>query len=171
MEGFFDGLEQAVREQNWHAALAMSLTLPDVCVAAAATNGKTTGKRYVQWFDQHLRPTYTYSGDPVRGPLVFLTGDDCYALRCALLHEGSTDITGQSARKVLDRFSFCTPGRRNNVWHCNKIGNVLILMVDRFATDVLAAARSWWASLTDEQREAARQRQVRLIDSDTLMGM
>ncbi|MGJ5806056.1 hypothetical protein ACSCB1_44315 [Streptomyces europaeiscabiei] len=170
MEGFFDGLEQAVRAENWHAALVMSLTLPDICAKVVTPTG-SSGRRYAAWFDEHLKPRYTSGVGPRREPLVFLSGDDCYALRCTLLHEGSADITQQRARQVLELFRFYVPGKRNIRAHRNRCNDTLILMVDEFATDVLDTARAWWASLTDEEREATRQRQLTLSDSDAMLGI
>lgn len=170
MEGFFDDLEKAVRAENWHAALVMSLTLPDIC-AKAVTPTEGSKRRYVAWFDQHLRPRYTSGVGPWREPVVFLSGDDCYALRCALLHEGSADITQQQARKVLELFRFYVPGKRNIRAHRNRMNDTLILMVDEFATEVLDAARAWWRSLPEEERAATRQRQLVLSDSDTMLGI
>ncbi|MEW2608898.1 hypothetical protein AB0937_01525 [Streptomyces sp. NPDC047880] len=167
MEGFFDGLERSIEKSNWHAALVMALTLPDICAKTVAPTGGSA-RRYAAWFDEHLKPKYTFGVSPGMEPHVFLSGKDCYALRCALLHEGSVDITEQRAREALERFRFCIPGERNIQLHCNKVDNTLILMVDTFATDVLAAARSWWVSLTGEQRQSAQQGQLALINSDTM---
>ncbi|MGA5508882.1 hypothetical protein [Streptomyces umbrinus] len=168
MDGFFDGLEQSIKSRNWNAALVMALTLPDICATVVAPTGKV-GRRYAAWFDEHLKPTYT---SVVNGQQhVFLSGKDCYVLRCALLHEGSADVATQPARDVLDRFQFCAPGTRRNSWHRNQVDTTLILMVDEFATDVLHAARSWWATLPDEKRAAAKQRQLTIIDSDLITGI
>ena len=38
---------------------------------------------------------------PDGAPHVFLHGEDCYALRCAVLHEGADDIVTQRARVAL----------------------------------------------------------------------
>ncbi|GAA0452336.1 hypothetical protein [Streptomyces olivaceiscleroticus] len=165
MEGFFDGLERAVREQNWPAALVMALTLPDICAKTVAPTDRSQ-KRYVAWYDAHLKQKYTRPVGPGGGKRVFLSGKDCYALRCALLHEGSSDISTQSAREVLSRFQFCTPGQFNIRLHCNQINDVLIVMVDDFALDVLDAGRTWWASLGDVERESTTQRLFTLKSTD-----
>lgn len=168
MEGFFEGLERAIRDRNWHAALVMALTLPDICAKTVVPAGGSQ-RRYADWFDKHLKDKYTGGAGEHRH--AFLTGSDCYALRCALLHEGSADITEQRAQEALERFNFITPGERGNSWHNNKRDGTLVLMVDEFAADFLAGARSWWASLNEEQREEARQRHLKLIDADTLNGI
>lgn len=168
MEGFFEGLEQAIRARNWHAALVMALTLPDICAKTIMPTGGSQ-KRYATWFDEHVKDKYIGGAGEHRHAL--LTGNDCYALRCALLHEGSADITEQRAQVALENFSFITPGESGNRWHNNEVNGTLGLMVDQFAADVLTAARSWWASRTEEQRQDTRQRHLNLIDADTLDGI
>jgi hypothetical protein len=168
VDGFLDGLDRSLQEQNWYAALVMSLTLPDLCVKASNPAERTTGAKYAAWFDEFVGPKYRRPVGPDRQLHVFLSGNDCYALRCAVLHEGSADVTEQKARETLERFHFCTPGSRNNRWHRNQRDGALLLMVDEFATDVLEAARAWWESLDEPRREAARETHMTLLDSDSL---
>ncbi|WP_413754781.1 hypothetical protein [Streptomyces sp. MMBL 11-3] len=167
MEGFFDGLDQTVRERNWHAALVMALTLPDIC-AKIVSPTERSGARYAAWFDEHVKPKYTRPSGRGGEERVFLSGGDCYALRCALLHEGSTDITPHRARQVLERFHFCRPGQFNMPIHCNQANAALILMVDDFATDILTAARAWWTSLDEAERAATEGRLLVIRNTDNL---
>lgn len=166
MDGFLDGLDQALRERNWYAALAMSLALPDICVKASDPATKTNRSKYAAWFDEFVGPKYRRSVGAERQEHVFLSGRDCYALRCALLHEGSADVTEQSAREALDRFHFCAPGKQNNTWHMNQKDGSLLLMVDQFAADLLEAARAWWSSLEPEARQQAMKTHLTILDSD-----
>ncbi|MEU5958715.1 hypothetical protein [Streptomyces sp. NPDC047525] len=171
MEEFFDSLEQAVAERNWYAALTLSLTLPDICAQADQPGNQTGGREYRAWVEKHLVPTYTRNiGFPPQ-PHTFLSAHDCYALRCALLHGGSTDIEGQRARKILKDFTFLTPGPRQISWHRNQVNETLYLMVDEFAQDVVQAARTWWAGMTKEQKLAAQRPLIRLLEADSVSGI
>jgi len=136
-----ESIENSLTAENWYSALALSLVLPDICGKA---EGKPQGRmRYIEWFDKYLATTY-------QG---FLSGRDCYALRCSFLHEGSDAIETQQAREVVDRFFFIPKGP-----HCNSIGNsivgdplfdqkeILQLSVDQFCKDFVEAAKKW---LTD----------------------
>lgn len=69
--------------------------------------------------------------DHLVGDTSFLNGGDCYALRCAVLHEGSDDIVEQRAREALERFEFYEPAPGLRM-HCNQIGVRLQLQVDLF---------------------------------------
>jgi hypothetical protein len=139
MRHLVDAVRRSVREQNWYAALTLALTLPDI---AAKIDGKLGGSesRYVAWFNDYLLSRYT--GDSFFGPRAFLTGNDCYALRCAFLHAGDFDITGQRARKILEYFRFTVPVPTMLV-HRNQIDQTLQLQIDIFAEDVCVAVEDW----------------------------
>ncbi|MFI1956133.1 hypothetical protein ACH437_30565 [Streptomyces xinghaiensis] len=170
MDGFINGLDRSLQEENWYAALAMSLTLPDICVKASDLSKRTTGPKYAVWFDENVGHKYRRPVGADRQIHVFLSGNDCYALRCAFLHAGSADISAERIRETLGRFYFCMPGRLNNRWHLNQRNDALILMVDEFAADVLEAARLWWERLEPARRDAARRTHLVLQDTDGLTG-
>lgn len=104
MRRFVDAVRSAVAEESWYGALAMALTLPDICSKLEEPDARGSRARYVRWYDEYLRPTYTARVGPERREHVFLSGADCYALRCSYLHEGSAEIGLQRAREALDRF-------------------------------------------------------------------
>lgn len=139
MENILKSIENSLQSKNWYSALVLTLILPDICSKMEGTN-KSSSKRYPEWFN-------TYLGKKYRG---FLSGDDCYALRCAFFHEGSSNIEKQRARDVLDHFVFIADGP-----HCNRIskctfGNpkydgkdILQLSVNHFCQDMTGAAKQW----------------------------
>ena len=80
-----------------------------------------------------------------------LSGDDCYALRCSFLHEGSDDINGQSAQDVLERFVFTEPNEKNNFNHRNLInGNTLSLNVKLFCEEILVGIENWISNIKND---------------------
>lgn len=137
MKNILESIRNALTEKNWHAALFVTLTLPDIC--AALENGKTSGEKYSQWFESNLTQ---YQG--------YLSGNDCYALRCALLHEGKDDVSDQKKKDVLEHYVFLTEGgHRNLVKHSNIYGvktSFLQLNVKRFCEEICVAAENWLAN-------------------------
>lgn len=161
MKRFTDAVRSAVATKNWYGALAMALTLPDVCGRLEQpTVG--SGARYAQWFGQWVQPIYTHLVGAAREPHVFLSGADCYALRCSYLHEGGGDIAHQRARQVLDDFHFITPPQSGMV-HCNQANSTLQLQVDIFCGDVAAAVDRWAASVVDDQDIQTRMKDLLVI--------
>ncbi len=71
----------------------------------------------------------------------FLSGNDCYALRCAYLHEGSDNISQQNAKEVVDKFHFIVAPKGSTI-HCNMMNTKLQLQVDIFCEDTQAGRLS-----------------------------
>ncbi len=143
MENFIKSLHKAIKNCNWYAALFIAISLPDICGKIEYPR-KESSVRYADWFDKYLK---SYKG--------FLSGKDCYALRCALLHEGSADITNQKIREVLEYFVFLPKGP-----HCNLIKNCVIygknqsflqLRVDTFTSDLANGVESWLQDIKDNE--------------------
>lgn len=134
MQQIISSVYRALETQNWYAALFVSLTLPDIC--AALEHGKTSGSEYSDWFEKHL-PQY-------KG---FLSGNDCYALRCSLLHEGKDDISDQRKREVLEHYVFLTEGSHCNLFQDCVFNGVkksfLQLNVQTFCGEMCEAVQRW----------------------------
>jgi hypothetical protein len=141
--GFTDAVKRAIENENWYAALAVSLTLPDICGKLQDEN-LSSNKRYVKWFNEYLKKEYTSFVGADRREHQFLTGEDMYALRCSYLHAGEVNIESQWIRKVLKDYKFVAPDKKhNNFIHRNQINDTLQLQVDQFCLDVCKAIESW----------------------------
>jgi hypothetical protein len=138
---FVSSVRQAVTERNWYSALIGALTLPDICGWLESPKLGSQA-RYVAWCRRFLEPKYTYPLGPTHKH-TFLNGEDSYALRCAVLHQGSHDITRQRARAALDRFHFIEPPPPPRVVHCNQVNNTLQLQVDLFCLDIATGVEDW----------------------------
>lgn len=139
MQKIINSVYKALDNQNWHAALFVSLTLPDIC--AALEYEKTSGKGYSKWVEENLTQ---YKG--------FLSGNDCYALRCALLHQGKDDVSDQKKQEVLEHYVFLTKGAHCNLFKdCVFNGekkSFLQLNVQIFCKDVCKAVEVWLNSMS-----------------------
>jgi hypothetical protein len=141
MKHLISAARSAVSQENWYAALDLALTFPDICGSLEdPTKGPTA--RYIAWFNTVMGPKYSRKmfGGRVEQ---FLSGEDCYALRCAFLHQGTMDITGQRVQDVLDAFIMITPPPNHNVVHLNRIGRGLQIQVDRFVEELCSGVESW----------------------------
>lgn len=139
MENIIKSIANSLQNNNWYSALVLSLILPDICAKLEGSNDSSS-IRYPKWFN-------TYLGKKYNG---FLSGDDCYALRCAFLHEGTSSTETQRAKDVLDRFVFISDGA-----HCNRFNNchfgdpkydgknLLQLSTRVFCQDMITATKQW----------------------------
>ncbi|MEH6466651.1 MAG: hypothetical protein V7722_03390 [Porticoccus sp.] len=82
---------------------------------------------------------------------IFLSGNDCYALRCCLLHEGGENIEEQRAREALDNFHFIMPPPNGSCFHKIQNNQSLLLQVDIFCNDIADAVDKW--SVSDRANE------------------
>ncbi len=125
----------------------LSLIIPDIC-GKLEVERKSSSKRYPAWFNKYLGNKYQN----------FLSGDDCYALRCSYLHEGSDNIEVQRAKDILDHFVFISDGS-----HCNKFSDCyfgdpkydgktfLQLSVRQFCQDMVEAANQWLKDVSHDK--------------------
>ena len=91
----------------YEAALALALTLPDICGQVEYPALKKVGERYTKWIDDFVDSKDLY--DPLFdavGGFEHLESQDIYKLRCAFLHSGDQDISSDT----IDCFNLVRPG-------------------------------------------------------------
>lgn len=138
MNRFITAIKAALSTENYYAALLMAITIPDIC-GNLENPEKKSQERYVEWFNRYMVDKYTVMVGG--GSYVFLSGEDCYALRCSFIHEGVDNIMTQRARKALTSFIFVKPGR--NIIHRNQCDDKLQLQVDMFCLEICQAVEQW----------------------------
>ena len=144
MNDLLISVDNALDNKNYYAALFISLTLPDICGKIQFPK-QSSKERYINWFNQYLRNTYI--GDP---PLCipFLTGEDLYSFRCSLFHEGSEDISNQSARRILTEFVLIETGPHLNLFKDDGHGILQINIAD-FCKEICGGVKQWLNDFKD----------------------
>lgn len=138
MKRFTNAIRGSLDSRNWYAALYLALTIPDICSRLEAENDKSDGAKYAAWFDHYMLHKYQAAVGQNGAIHTFLTGRECYALRCASVHEGTADVTGQRWQQERERFHFTVVGS-----HCNQVEAVLQLDVPSFCGDICDAVEKW----------------------------
>lgn len=91
-----ESIRQALESKCYQPALALSLTLPDICGQIEYPDIKTSGQRYRDWFDNWVNHRYAdntgWQEDENRALNPFFFGKMCWKLRCAFLHSGNSEI-------------------------------------------------------------------------------
>ena len=163
MKRFTDSIRLAVQAKNWYGALTGALSLPDVCGKLESPDVGSQ-QRYSAWFERWVQPKYTHQlGGRLGQQHIFLSGRDCYALRCSYLHEGGGQIEHQRAREALVSFHFITPPGNGSVIHMNQFNNTLQLQVDIFSNDIASAADQWSESVAGNEPIQARIKELIVI--------
>lgn len=101
----------ALNNKSYLSALALSLTLPDICGKIAYPHFKYKGKRnvgkqYAAWFDDWVSQYYAdntgWTHDFAKAKNPYFTGEMCYSLRCSFLHDGNSDIKNWGDKEDAD---------------------------------------------------------------------
>lgn len=158
MQDLIASVESALQTHNWYAALTLTLTLPDIAGRIDNPN-KGSKSRYIEWFDKYVAHNYqrvigVISREEEPNKVAFLSGLDCYALRCSYLHEGKSQIIHQRSRDVLDDFEFVIPPPRQSI-HLIRNNNKLLLQVDEFCIDLLSGLRKWLKDIENDGEKQA----------------
>jgi hypothetical protein len=117
----------------------VSLVLPDICGYMESPDS-TSKSRYVKWFNSYMAEHYTITIQNEKH--CFLTGNDFYALRCAVLHQGQDNIENQKAREALKSFQFVSTESGTTI-HNNRINDKLQLQVDIFCRQIIEGTEKW----------------------------
>lgn len=141
ISAYINDIHKSLDNGIYHGALTIALTLPDICSKLQYPD-TNTGVRYPDWFASYVKDRYTSFIGPDTVKHVFLDENDAYALRCAFLHQGETNIEKQRARKVLTNFVFIPPLNGNFI-HCNKSNSTLQLQKDIFCLDIISGVKQW----------------------------
>ncbi len=104
MKAITSEIERALSAGLYYLALAMSLSLPDICAALESPDGETSGQRYKRWCDVWFLPCYPE-----------LTSLDLYSLRCGVLHQGRLGHSKMQFSRVLST----VPNSSRNISHRN----------------------------------------------------
>lgn len=109
INNILDDISLARNSRSYISALSLALTLPNI-LSNIEFKRKTSRKEYVDWFNQWV---YKYYEQPPsdnefinRGlSATKFDGENCYALRCSLLHAGNTDLKDNKGK--IDIFVLC----------------------------------------------------------------
>lgn len=108
-------VEGNIVDQRWQSALALALTLPDICGSIAypeivkkyrdgrimlnRQNNPTrdVGSQYIRWFDDYAAPFFkVYPNDEEP----YICGERCWQLRCEYLHQNKGFSNEEKGRNV-----------------------------------------------------------------------
>ena len=102
-------VRQAVKNKTYMAAVALALTLPDICGMVENHTLQSFRQNYISWFDNHM-PNDDFKCFLPGFEKQEFNGSVCYSLRCAVLHSGSTDVNNAILNVDIDEFRLTRPG-------------------------------------------------------------
>lgn len=133
LEPILAEMDKALNAGAYHLAITLALSLPDICSALEQSDGRTKPSLYRDWYNVHLAASFSA-----------MSADDCYSLRCGVLHQGQLGIMQRGA--AFTRVLFFLPDPQQRVLHNCTINNALQFDATLFCSDVARAVRSWFAA-------------------------
>ena len=118
-----DEIYRAMENNCYHCALALCLTLPDICAKIAYPEISKLGEAYELWFNKNVLQSYHFpNGSEI------INGKTCYLLRCAFLHSGNFDLKKRHKDVKIQSFLL-------HIGKTNKGYNDLINVIYKTCTD------------------------------------
>lgn len=131
LEYLIDEIHRALKARLFYAAVMLALAVPGICATLEMPDGWSGRDEYKDWFRRHLADKLTT-----------MTADDCYMLRCGVVHTGRSDIRSRGGLPIM--FTFPMDG-----WEtmdgCNMVG-ALQFDAEIFCSKVISAVREWYSA-------------------------
>ena len=111
IQDIINDINVAREHEAYISALALTLTIPDLC-GKIEFGHQRCGGHYKEWFDKWVHNRFCQypksECDLLREAeeAGAFDGEKCYALRCALLHSGNTELT-VNQKPIVDVFELC----------------------------------------------------------------
>lgn len=126
MKDIIEAIQKNLEDKNYYSALFLAVMLPSICGALESENGEDSRGKYIAWYDKNIKG-------------LFLKGNDCYQLRCSLLHQAKTTSKKSSFSRVI--FTFPVPS--GNTFHNNVLNDVLNLDIPIFCRTLVNSVNEW----------------------------
>ncbi len=143
-------LRLAVDTGALYSALALALTIPDICGAIEYPNESAANTRYREWFKAWCGLHQSQ-----------MTAADCWALRCVYLHLAREQFEGDAATfAALERICF-TSGTSDGVWVSRHVEPTsagakpaVQIPAEDFCRDMAGSALGWFKKRESDARVA-----------------
>ena len=128
IEMFVQDIKISLENNCYYAALALALTLPDICGKIMYPEINTVGERYKKWFDYYIgdyEQSPFYKNKNSLNGMPYLNGELCYSLRCAFLHQGENDLRNRKIKSIsLDEFTLIIEPYNEFNLYCDSASNI-----------------------------------------------
>jgi hypothetical protein len=150
--------------------------IPDICASLEDPGPGKSHKRYVDWYNKWVKAKFTFP-DQAGNPKVWISAEDCFQLRCSLIHAGTAEID-PAKRNILDEFKFFESGEIPHLtWYQGNVVNGVLqpnwlqLRVDRFSEELFKAADEWdLATTEDADIQKAKDQLLIIHPKGTIIG-
>ena len=141
-------IRSALNAELYNCALAVSLTLPDICGKTAFPKEQSSTKRYKDWFSIYAEPLFTSPAPRLPEKelvdVTWITSEECWALRCAVLHAGNyeterinpMDIKIHAHKRGNRNYSHMLRDSQSADWDCILLCETLCAAAEQYYNSV-----------------------------------
>jgi hypothetical protein len=134
-------IEEALEQKLYYPAFMSALCLPDICGYISDPENLSVRNRYIAWFEKYMSDSYQD----------YMSGEEAYALRCVVLHNGELSTKQYSIRSkkiLLDKFEVFENGIHLLRLENNKVDglvlpNIVRLNSTNYCKDIISAVKAW----------------------------
>lgn len=101
-------IRSSMQNKCFLSALALALTLPDICSQVEANVALSSRQLYIDWVDKHINKEYFKTGLSGFEDAEF-AGNVCYSLRCSYLHSGALEVENSKLNVHINEFELFIP--------------------------------------------------------------
>lgn len=102
IEIYTTNIKQSLKNKCYFSALALALTLPDMCGMAEYPEESSVAKRYIDWYDNCIGH-YLKNDEGIDSQNPWLSGEVIYNLRNTFLHQGSPNVIGSKVKEASNQ--------------------------------------------------------------------
>lgn len=147
MQQYLDSIRLSLTTSNYFGAIAMALTLPDICASIEAEDNETNRNRYCAWFDKYLGSTYTIERplkEDGEKDIILFSAKECYAARCSFLHQGTNITSHQKILKGIEKAALSVSFMANTmIRKASRNDHEVKLDVNSFCQNMINAVEKW----------------------------
>ena len=166
MQQYLESIKLSLETNNHFGAIAMALTLPDICSKIEYEHIKhlKNRERFCKWIDKYLSHIYIMVlEDNGYEDKIILSAKDFYAARCSFLHEGSNITEHQSIligeNNAIKSLTFMSNVGGNFI----KNGDFLVFDVIYFCTTVIEAVERWIVDIGKDEIKCSKIKAMPII--------
>lgn len=108
IEIYVNNIKRSLKDKCYFSALALALALPDMCGMVEFPEEQSVSKRYIEWFDKYLEPSFKNERGEDGDGSPWLSGEVVYNLRNTYLHQGLPSINSGKIKEEtnqIDKFT------------------------------------------------------------------
>lgn len=179
IDRIINDINKALDAEAYMAALALVLTLPNICGKVAYGETLRNKERYIKWYEDNIGKYEKSPNDNSKLKDTYLSGEVIYQLRCSVLHQGNPNIDKDKVQDFeckIDSFEIVVEKRNafelysdSKRKYIQKVNGILSFYSIKYRMNlrrvcgvITAVAKSYW----EENKENFNFFNYKIIDGD-----